>query len=83
MGVARDKVSSAPLNHNLDPAATRLTPRVTILWPWYHRLAKTIPFQELGEAFLDQQASKRTTTNLVRRLNNLGYDVLLRPKVAA
>ena len=46
-------------------------------------LAKTVPFQELGETFLDQQARTRTTRNLVRRLNNLGYDVLLRPKVAA
>ena len=54
-----------------------------ILVAVFHMLAKTIPFQELGEAFLDQQTSKRTTTNLVRRLNNLGYDVLLRPKVAA
>src|SRR5687768_3590672 len=54
-----------------------------ILVAVFHMLAKTIPFQELGEAFLDKQASKRTTTNLVRRLNNLGYDVLLRPKVAA
>jgi len=48
-----------------------------------HPLAKTVPFKELGEAFLDQQTRTRTTTNLVRRLNNLGYDVLLRPKVAA
>ena len=52
-----------------------------ILVAVFHMLAKTIPFQELGETFLDQQACKRT--NLVRRLNNLGYDVLLRPKVAA
>jgi len=52
-----------------------------ILVAVFHMLAKTNSFQELGEAFLDQQASKRTT--LVRRLNNLGYDVLLRPKVAA
>ena len=54
-----------------------------ILVAVFHMLAKSIPFKELGEAFLDQQASKRTTTNLVRRLNNLGYDVLLRPKIAA
>src|SRR3954466_13216839 len=54
-----------------------------ILVAVFHMLAKTIPFKELGEAFLDQQARTRTTTNLVRRLNNLGYDVLLRPKVAA
>ena len=54
-----------------------------ILVAVFHMLAKTVPFKELGEAFLDQQARTRTTTNLVRRLNNLGYDVLLRPKVAA
>ena len=54
-----------------------------ILVAVFHRLDKTLPFKELGEAFLDQQARTRTTTNLVRRLNNLGYDVLLRPKVAA
>jgi transposase len=54
-----------------------------ILVAVFHMLAKTLPFKELGEAFLDQQARTRTTTNLVRRLNNLGYDVLLRPKVAA
>src|SRR3954447_13158554 len=52
-----------------------------ILVAVFHMLAKTVPFKELGEAFLDQQA--RTRTTLVRRLNNLGYDVLLRPKVAA
>ena len=54
-----------------------------ILVAVFHMFAKTVPFKELGEAFLDQQARTRTTTNLVRRLNNLGYDVLLRPKVAA
>jgi len=54
-----------------------------ILVAVFHMLAKTIPFQELGETFLDQQARTRTTRNLVRRLNNLGYDVLIRPKVAA
>src|SRR3954466_14384651 len=54
-----------------------------ILVAVFHMLGKSVPFQELGEAFLDQQARKRTTTNLVHRLNNLGYEVLLRPKVAA
>src|SRR3954469_26068092 len=53
-----------------------------ILVAVFHMLAKTVPFKELGEAFLDQQACKRTTTNLVRRLNNLGYDVLPRPTAA-
>jgi transposase len=54
-----------------------------ILVAVFHMLDKAIPFQDLGEAFLDQQARKRTTTNLVHRLNNLGYEVILRPKLAA
>ena len=54
-----------------------------ILVAVFHMLGKAVPFQELGEAFLDQQARKRTTTNLVHRLNNLGYEVILRPKLAA
>jgi transposase len=47
-----------------------------ILVAVFHMLGKAVPFQELGEAFLDQQARKRTTTNLVHRLNNLGYESL-------
>jgi transposase len=54
-----------------------------ILVAVFHMLGKAVPFQELGEAFLDQQSRKRTTTNLVHRLNNLGYEVILRPKLAA
>ena len=54
-----------------------------ILVAVFHMLAKTVPFKKLGETFLDQQARTRTTRNLVQRLNNLGYDVLIRPKVAA
>jgi hypothetical protein len=54
-----------------------------ILIAVYHMLAKAVPFKELGETFLDQQAAKRTAANLVRRLSNLGFDMMLRPKVAA
>jgi hypothetical protein len=49
-----------------------------ILVAAFHILAKGVPFQDLGDVFLDQQARQRTTTNLVRRLNTLGYDVALR-----
>ena len=54
-----------------------------ILIAAFHLLAEGVPFRELGESFLDQQARQRTTRNLVRRLNSLGYEVLLRPAVAA
>jgi transposase len=53
-----------------------------ILVAAYNMLASGAPFRDLGEAFLDQQARKRTTANLVRRLNTLGYDVMLQPRAA-
>ena len=53
-----------------------------ILVAAYHMLASGAPFRDLGEAYLDQQARRRTTANLVRRLNGLGYDVMLQPRAA-
>ena len=54
-----------------------------ILVAAYHMLATGAPFHDLGEAYLDQQAHRRTTANLVRRLNSLGYDVMLQPRASA
>jgi hypothetical protein len=45
-----------------------------ILVAVFHIFAKTIPFKELGEATLDQQARTRTTTNLVWRIVLLRID---------
>ena len=39
-------------------------------------------FRDLGESYLDQVARKRSTTKLVQRLSNVGYDVMLVPKTA-
>ena len=46
-----------------------------ILVAAYHMLAEGVPFRELGEALLDQQARQRNVRHLLRRLNHLGYDV--------
>jgi transposase len=54
-----------------------------ILVAAYHMLATGAPFRDLGEAYLDQQARRRTTANLIRRLNTLGYDVILQPRARA
>ena len=35
-----------------------------------------------GASYLDQVTRKRSTTRLVQRLSNLGYDVVLVPKAA-
>ncbi len=39
-------------------------------------------YRELGEDYLDKRDIIQTTTNLVRRLGQLGFQVILQPKVA-
>ena len=48
----------------------------------FHMLSTGEAFRDLGEGYLDQIARKRSTTKLVQRLSNLGYDVMLVPKAA-
>ncbi len=48
----------------------------------FHMLSTGEAFRDLGESYLDQVARKRSTTKLVQRLSNLGYDVMLVPKAA-
>ena len=54
-----------------------------ILVAVFHMLSGNVAFHELGAAHLDQQHKHRVAKSLVRRLDALGYDVLLRPKLAA
>src|SRR5918997_1834615 len=48
----------------------------------FHMLATGEAFRDLGEKYLDQITRKRSTTRLVQRLRNLGYEVVLVPKAA-
>jgi transposase len=45
-------------------------------------LATGEDFRDLGESHPDQVARKRSTSRLVQRLRDLGYDVTLVPKAA-
>ena len=54
-----------------------------ILLAVFHILAGDTEFRELGAGHLDQQHKHRVTKGLVRRLDALGYEVILRPKLAA
>ncbi len=54
----------------------------TLLLAVFHMLSTGEAFRDLGESYLDQVARKRSTTKLVQRLSNLGYDVMLIPKAA-
>ena len=54
-----------------------------ILVAVFHILAEGTEFRELGPAHLDRLHKHRVTEGLVRRLDALGYQVILRPKLAA
>ena len=49
-----------------------------ILVAAYHLLSRQVPYQDLGDAYLDKIDKTRTTDNLVRRLERLGYIVELK-----
>jgi len=48
-----------------------------ILVSAYHMLANNLPYRDLGEAYLDQIGQTRTVANLKRRIERLGYRVIL------
>ena len=47
-----------------------------------HMLQRATAFTDLGADCLDRVARQRTAKRLVRRLDTLGYNVMLRPKAA-
>ena len=53
-----------------------------ILVAAFHMLQRGVEFVDLGVDYLDRVDKHRTTKRLVRRLDALGYEVMLRPKVA-
>ena len=54
-----------------------------ILVAVFHILHRSVAFTDLGADYLDRIDKHRTAKRLVRRLGDLGYDVMLRPKAAA
>lgn len=53
-----------------------------ILIAAYHMLCTGMPYKDLGATYLDGMEKRRTTRNLVRRLERLGYEVTLGHKAA-
>ncbi len=49
----------------------------TILVMVYHILTRQVPYQELGADYFDQRERQRVERRLVRRLERLGYHVML------
>ncbi len=54
-----------------------------ILLAVFHMLQRPVVFADLGADDLDRIDKHRTARRLVRRLDALGHEVLLRPKAAA
>src|SRR5215216_4281266 len=54
-----------------------------ILVAAFHMLRRAVAFADLGAGYLDRVDGYRTAKRLVRRLDALGYDVMLRPEAAA
>jgi len=53
-----------------------------ILVAAFHMLQRAVAFADLGADYLDRADKHRTAKRLVRRLDALGYNVMLRPKPA-
>jgi len=53
-----------------------------ILVAAFHMLQRAVAFADLGADYLDRVDKHRTAKRLVRRLNALGYNFMLRPKTA-
>jgi transposase len=54
-----------------------------ILVAVFHMLSRAVPFSELGADYLDRRTKHQTAKRLLRRLQALGYEILLRPSPAA
>lgn len=53
-----------------------------ILVAAYHMLTNGSGYEDMGASYLDQLNTHRTTSNLIRRLRQMGYDVQISPIVA-
>jgi len=54
-----------------------------ILIAVYHVLFERQPYAELGAAYLDQRRAERARKQLVGRLEGLGFNVILQPKITS
>jgi transposase len=76
----RDKFHQLRARRGVKRAAIAIGHKILIAA--YHILSETTAYRDLGDAYLDGLEKRRTTRNLVRRLERLGYEVTIGPKVA-
>jgi transposase len=76
----RDKFHRLKARMGPKKAAVAITHK--ILTAVFHMLQRAVAFIDLGADYLDRIDKHRTAKRLIRRLDALGYDVMLRPKMA-
>lgn len=76
----KDKFFRLKARRGFRRAAVAMAHKILIIV--YHMLKSGRPYQDLGDAYLDQLSRSRTKRNLVRRLERLGYNVVLQPIAA-
>jgi len=76
----RDKFYQLRARRGPKPAAMAIAHKILIMA--YHILSGDAPYRDLGDTYLDGLEKRRSTRGLVRRLERLGYEVTIEPKVA-
>jgi transposase len=60
------------------PKKAAVAVAASMLTSAYFMLQRDVPYQDLGPSYLDALTPERTAKHLVRRLNDLGFEVVLR-----
>jgi transposase len=74
----RDKFHRLRARMGAKKAAVAVAHRILVAA--FHMLQRAVAFADLGADYLDRVGKHRTAKRLVRRLGELGYEVMLRPK---
>ncbi len=76
----RDKFHRLRVRMDARKAAVAISHKILVAA--FHMLQRAVAFADLGADYLDRVDKHRTAKRLVRRLDALGYNVMLRPKTA-
>ena len=77
----RDKFHRLKARRGYKRAAVAIAHKILV--SIYHMLSQNVPYNDLGDLYLDKLNKPHLTRNLVRRLERLGYSVTVTPREAA
>ena len=76
----RDKFHRLQARMTAKKAAVAIAHKILVAV--FHILQRAVAFADLGADYLNRLDKHRTARRLIRRLNALGYEVMLQPKAA-